>query len=74
MTWKNEIIKKLPVKWLVIFTGMIIVLYFGYQFYDRYLTLKEIEIVYGAASGTKKERNQFAVYKNKPIKTASSTY
>lgn len=82
MTWKSDIVNRLPVTWLVLFVGISIVGYFGVRFYEKYVELKITEIVYASASKPEVEKTGEGIKMGEAgrvegeriIKTASSTY
>ena len=81
MKWIGNIIDRLPVKWLVVFTFFGLVGYFGLEFYKE--RNRHQEVVYAVSVKAQVEKNnEKAIYggkgtginKSGHIKTAQSTY
>lgn len=67
MKWLQYIVDKLPVKWLVIFTGMSIIGYFGLEFYKEHhaYSIRMAEIRIAKPSEAPEEEKNFLHTKTK---------
>ena len=81
MTWIKSIIERLPIIWLVAFTGFGMICYFGLEIYKEHN--RHQEVVYAVSVKAQVEKNsEEAIYggkgtginKSGHIRTAQSTY